>query len=121
MSKINERIIQAVTQVVPVCVPGIYDPDAGETAATVYCTFNYTETPDQFGDNGPGAMRYQCQVHFYAPWAVAAGESNSTLATRKALRRALFAAGFTYPTVTDASDGEYQHFTFEFEDADGEV
>ena len=110
-----------MTPVVAVCVPGIYRPNAGETAATVYCTFNYSEIPDSFGDNGPGAMRYLCQVHFYAPWNVSDGESNNTLATRKALRRSIFAAGFTYPSVEDASDSDYQHFVFEFEDCDGEV
>lgn len=131
MSTINERIIAAVAPVVPVCVPGVYAPDAGEAAEAVYCTFNYTEHPAQFGDDGPGVLRYQCQVHFFAPRLMAAGVSGNTLATRKALRRALFAAGFTYPSVTDASDWadtssrsgarDYQHFVFEFEDTDGEV
>lgn len=118
---INERIIQAVTQVVPVCVPGFYAPDAGEQAATVYCTFNYTETPDSFGDDAPGAVRYLCQIHLYAPWTPAAGESNNTLAMRKALRRALTAAGFTAPSVTDASDEDGQHYVFECEDCDGDA
>ena len=117
---INERIIQAVTPVVSVCVPGTYTPNVGEESAT-YCTFNYTEMPDDFGDDAPGAVRYLCQLHLYAPWKTAAGESNNMLAVRKALRQNLFGAGFTYPSVEDASDSDYQHFTFEFEDCDGEV
>lgn len=118
---INERIISAVKPVVLTCVPGFYTPDAGEQAATVYCTFNYTETPDSFGDGAPEAMRYLCQIHLFAPWRTAAGESNNTRPTRQALRQALFAAGFTFPTVTDASDADYQHYVFECEDFDGEV
>ena len=120
MSTINQRIIAAVKSVVLTCVPGTYNPNVGEETAA-YCTFNYTELPDDFGDDAPGAMRYLCQVHFYAPWKTGAGESNNTMATRKALRQALFAAGFTYPSVTDASDADSQHFVFEFEDCDGEV
>lgn len=120
MKTINQRIIQAVTPVVLTCVPGTYHPDVGEEATT-YCTFNYTEMPDDFGDDAPGAMRYLVQVHLYAPWKTAAGVSNDTMATRKSLRQALFAAGFTYPSVEDASDKEYQHFVFECEDFDGEV
>lgn len=120
MSTINDRIISAVTPVVAVCVPNVYMPDA-EEAASVYCTFNYTESPESFGDEAPGAIRYLCQIHYYAPWKTAAGESNNTMATRKALRRALVAAGFTYPIVTDASDEESQHFVFECQDFDGEV
>lgn len=119
MSTINERIIEAVTPVVAVCVPDPLVADAGEAPAE-YCTFTYSEIPDDFGDNAPGAMRYLVQVHYYAPWKTSDGESNNTMATRKALRRAL-AAGFTYPSVEDASDGDSQHFTFEFEDFDGEV
>lgn len=117
---INERIIQAVAPVVSVCVPGTYTPNVGEESAT-YCTFNYTEVPDSFGDGEPGAVRYLCQLHLYAPWKTEVGESNNTLSTRKALRQALFSAGFTYPRLVDASDSDYQHFTFEFEGCDGEV
>ena len=54
---INETIIQAVTPIVPVCVPDVYRPDAGETPAEVYCVFNYTESPDVFGDDEPQAIR----------------------------------------------------------------
>lgn len=117
---INERIIAAVTPIVPTCVPGVYVPGVGQENA-VYCTFNYSENPDSFGDDAPEAMRYLCQLHFYAPQRSADGMSNNTLATRKALRRAIFAAGFTYPSAEDASDEEYQHYVLEFQDVDGEV
>lgn len=117
---INERIIQAVTPVVPVCVPDRYDPNQGEASAT-YCTFNYTEIPDSFGDDAPEDIRYLIQLHFHAPLDAASGASNNTMAVRKALRQAVFAAGFTYPTVQNASDDSGQHYVLEFEGLDGEV
>ena len=115
MGTINQRIIEAVLPVVSVCVPDVYDPDPTETPADKYCIFNYTEMPDDFGDDAPGAMRYLCQLHYYAPLGV------NTISTRKELRRALHGAGFTYPSVDNATDGDAQHFIFEFEDCDGEV
>ena len=47
---INERIIQAVTPVVSVCVPDLYDPNQ-ENAADEFCVFSYTATPNFFADN----------------------------------------------------------------------
>ena len=64
---INETIIQAVTPIVPVCVPDVYRPDAGETPAEIYCVFNYTESPDVFGDDEPQAIRDLIQLHLYLP------------------------------------------------------
>ena len=115
MATINQRIIAAVTPVVAVCVPDVYAPDATEVPAREYCTFNYTESPDNFGDGEPGAMRYLCQLHYDAPMGA------NTIGTRKSLRQALHGAGFTYPSADNATDGDYQHFVFEFEDFDGEV
>ena len=54
---INETIIQAVTPIVPVCVPDVYRPDAGETPAEVYCVLYFREAPEVFGDVEPQAIR----------------------------------------------------------------
>lgn len=118
METINERIINAVASVVPVCVPDEFKSTVGGEVSE-YCTFNYTEVPESFGDGEPGAIRYLCYIHYYVP--LRSGMNENTLAKRKALRRALFSAGFTYPEVTNASDGEDQHFVFECEAFDGEV
>ena len=117
---VNQRIITAVTPVVSVCVPEPYDPDSG-SAEREYCTFDYTEMPDSFGDDGPEVIRYLIRLNYFAPRIAAAGESSNTMTKRKALRQAIFDAGFTYPSVENASDEEGQHFVFEFEDLDGEV
>lgn len=117
---INARIIEAVTPVVSVCVPEPYDPNSGE-AASEYCTFEYTEMPDSFGDDGPEVIRYLIRMNYFAPLSTVNGASNNTMARRKALRQAIHDAGFTYPSVENATDDEYQHFVYEFEDVDGEV
>ena len=117
---INEQIIQAVTPVVLTCVPEPYQPNEGDAVST-YCTFTYTEMPDNFGDDQPEVIRYLIRLSYYAPLIGADGESNNTLSTRKALRRAIFAAGFTYPSVENLTDDVSQRFDFEFEGWDGEV
>lgn len=116
---VNSRIIEAVRPVLSVCVPEPYTP-TGEDAEREYCTFQYSEVPDSFGDDGPEVVRCLIQLHYYAPLQLTSG-SNNTLAKRKALRMSLFRAGFTYPSVVDASDLDGQHFVFEFEDLDGRV
>ena len=107
---INKRIIDAVVPIVPDCVPDHYE---GETEE--HCTFQYSEIPESFGDDSPEAIRYMIQLHYYAPSGL------NTLTIRKALRRSIHGAGFTYPSVENASDELCQHYVLEFEDMDGEV
>ena len=107
-----ERLRDAVLPVVAVCVPDLYDGDAVE-----YCTFTVDESPEDFGDNAPNQMRHLVQLHYYLP---PAGEKDPRT-TKRALCRAIFGAGFTYPEVTNASDETGQHFVFEFEDVDGDL
>lgn len=105
---INERIIRAVTTVVPVCTPNIY---RGEQET--YCTFNYTEIPVGHGDNSPHAVRYLIQVHFHCP------ATQNSVATRKALRKALLDADFTAPVISDLTDDLDQHYVLECEGVEG--
>lgn len=112
---INETIIRAVTPIVPVCVPDVYKPDAGETPETVYCVFNYTETPEVFGDDEPEVIRYLVQLHLYLPL----GQTSVQL--KRQLRRAMLDAGLTVGDFTNSSDLEGQHYVLECEWADGEV
>ena len=107
---INETIIQAVTPIVPVCVPDAYRPDAGETPAEVYCTFNYSEMPEGIGDNAAHLTRALVQVHYYAPLR------KSTIKTRHALRDAIAAVdNFTLPSIENATDETGQHYVLEFD------
>ena len=58
----NNKIRAAVLPVVSVCVPDLY---TGEK--TTYCTFQYTEMPQAFGDDMPQITVYLVQLHLFAP------------------------------------------------------
>ena len=93
--------------IVPVCEPDFYD---GEES--IYCTFNMNEIPTAFGDNRPRHSRCLIQLHLFAPgWP----KPPSTRQIRWELCRAILAAGFTYPEVTNASEKDEQHYVLEFE------
>lgn len=107
---INEQIKAAVEAIVAVCVPDTYDGAADE-----YCTFNYSEDPDVFGDDLPELIRYLVQLHYYCP------AGHNPIETKRKLRRAILAADFTAPEITNAGDDETQHYVFEFEGFGGDV
>lgn len=104
---INQRIIAAMDFGVP-CVPGIYKGTADE-----YITFNYNSMPDDFGDDAPGHEVNLVQVHYVCP------VRQDSVARRKSIKQKLFAAGFTWPDMTDAKDADSQHYVFECEIAEG--
>lgn len=106
---IGERIEAAVKPLVAVCVPRLYGGDAEE-----YCVYNYTETPDSFGDDAPEVLRCSVQVHWVFPWQPGISEAAETRTKKKALRRAL-AGVMTFPTVTNAGDSAWEHYVFEGE------
>lgn len=112
---INEAIITAVTPIVPVCVPDVYRPDAGEPEAETYCVFNYTEGAALFGDDEPTAIVYRGQLHLYLPFAA------SPIALKRQLRRAMLDLGCAVGDFLNLTDLEGQHYTLEFEYTDGEV
>lgn len=105
---INSTIRAAVTPIVAVCVPDVYTG-----TATEYCTFNYTEYPEEFSDDAPHALKYSVQLHYFCPTGV------NPDAKKTALKKALFGADFTYPDVINAVDEDGQHWIFECEYLDG--
>lgn len=107
---IEERLIAAVTPVVPVCVHGVYTG-----TEEVYCTFNLSQTPDSFGDDEPEVLRCSGMLHLYMP---ATGDPRTL---RRQLRRALLEADLGAAIVEDASDADNVHLVFEFEALDLEV
>ena len=74
---------------------------------------------DAYGDDEPGWERWLAQVHLFAPPA------DNCIRRAAQTKRALFAAGFTWPSMVDASDEDGQHYVFECETAawvpDGEA
>lgn len=99
---INNIIKAAVEPIVPVCVPDLYK---GEEP--VYCTFHYTEYPDGFSDDAPHRTKYDVQVHLFLPLG------QNPIALRDRIKRALFAADFTWPSILNMTDHDYQHHVFE--------
>lgn len=87
--------------------------------AEMYITFRIDENPDDFGNDEPGHDIVSVQLHLFAPF------TRNTTKLRKQIRKALHAAGFTYPRTIDASetvrssDGTEQHIVFECEDVEG--
>lgn len=74
-----------------------------------YYTFNSSAYGDDFGDDEPGHERYLVQVHFFCPLTY---KVTPRIAQTK---QVLFAAGFTWPSVVDASDVDARHIVFECE------
>lgn len=105
---INSKIKAAIEPIVPDCEPNVYNG-----ASVEYCTFNYTEMPTCFGNDEPGMIRYLVQVHWLLP------AKANPLSKKKSIKSALLTAGFTYPSVTPASDSSGQHYVFECEFLEG--
>lgn len=107
---ISERIRSAVTPVVQECEPNEYTGSSLE-----YAVFTFTELPVLHADGKPGAIRYLIQIGYYLPHGV------NPHAKLKSLQNSIFEAGFTYPSVTNASDDEGQHYALSFEGTDGDI
>ena len=93
--------------------PGASFPNVYTGPLPEYVVWNYDEIPAVYADSAPRASRYLCQVHLYCP------HKKSPLEAIQALRWALFDAQFTWPSLTDASDSEGQHWVLECQFADG--
>ena len=110
---IDIRLRAAVDGAMPVGFP-IY-PNLYTGKELEYIVTNYTTLPVLHAGDRPGAARYLIQVHYYLPHKKNPNE------TIDALCKALHAAGFTAPTITNASDGSGQHYVLECEGIDGGV
>lgn len=101
---INQEIIAALAGLGPDIVPDVYTGDENE-----YIVFNYSSLPDDFGDDMPGEERYLIQIHLFSP------PKKNRLALRRQIKQRLFAADFGWPSETNASDEDSQHFIYECE------
>ena len=105
----SERLQTACESV----LPGAVFPQVYTGGLLKYIVWNYNQIPQVYADSVPRAARYLVQVHYYLPF-----KENPQTAIL-ALSRALFEKDFTWPTVTDATDNEGQHWVLECEYADG--
>lgn len=107
---IDENLMATLSQLVPELAPNQYAGSALE-----YIVWNYSMIPSVFADSKPEASRYLVQVHWFLPLSV------NPAGKRVQLCRALNAAGFTYPSIVNASDKDGQHYVLECEYVDGGV
>jgi hypothetical protein len=84
----------------------------GENAER-YFQFGWTTVNEDFADNAPGHQRFLITVEFYCP------RSYDCIERNKQVQQALFAAGFTWPSITTDADKTGQHIIFECEIAEG--
>lgn len=100
-----ESIIK--TALSPLSIPVKPDGYIGE--ATEYTTYNYDTSGGGYGDDKPMHEVYSVQVHYFCPL------SFNSVAKRTQLKQLLFAADFSWPDMTDATDEDGQHWVFECE------
>lgn len=101
---LNQRLIKALS---PLGLPAAPDVDVKHRNRTF--TFNYDLLPDQFADGRPLYWRALVQVHLFLPL------EEDSVALRGMIPGILAGAGFTWPEVVDATDGQSQHYVFETE------
>ena len=78
-----------------------------------YLVWTYTEIPAVFADGAPHAARYLVNVRYYMP------HKQDPSGMKQVIRRALFTAGCTWPSILPISDSEGQAYVFECEYTDG--
>ena len=106
---VDDALMDALSPLFPGCVfPHVYTGDALE-----YVVTNYTAFPRVDGEDTPGAQLALVYVHYYLPHKV------NPNAKKLAISAALAAAGFTWPSIEDASDQDGQHWTFECQYVNG--
>ncbi len=105
---IESRAKEAVASFAPFWTEESWD-GSEDTKSGTYLTFNATSMPHVFADGEVPYERYICQLHLYCPRAT------NTVKMRKQIKKALYAAGFTWPHVEPAHDGDGGHYVFEFQ------
>jgi len=103
----NAIIMAALESFGDPVVFGEYAP--GNADAERYYTFGYSTIPADHSDDSPGHERYLVQICLNCP------RSFNSLQRVAETKKALFSAGFTWPSVVNASDEEGQRIVFECE------
>lgn len=107
MKSCDKAIGDAFGTILPL-FPNVY---TGEELS--YLVYNYYVLPEVFADSVAHAARYSIQLHLYLPQKV------NPNPTKLSIINACIANNFTFPSMTNASDGDGQHYVFEFEYVNG--
>lgn len=92
---------------------GTKESETDTTDTGRYYTFTIITLGAGFADNEPQAERSLVTVNFFCPLTF------KFEPRREATKKALFNAGFTWPSTTDASDDDGRHIVFECEAIEG--
>lgn len=106
---LEEKLVAAVVPIVPICRPHYYRRSSDEKMPEEFCSYSFDRLPTLFSSGRPGKLRKSFLLNYCCPINVNPAEKIIALAN------AIVDAGFTYPTVTDASDEDYGNYAFEFE------
>jgi len=98
---VSERIVTAVSPFVPVVRHGSYEGEQKE-----YIVYLMDSVPIFDADDEPLFIEHVAGVHWIFPKNVSGAVKKLQLA------QALFNAGFTYPEISDRSDGTVSHLVF---------
>lgn len=110
---VQQKIVAALKPFGDPVQSGTYTPE--DAAKEKYYTFNIGDIPTDHADDAPNHEINLVQVHFFCP------KTFNSVSRAEATKQALFAAGFTWPSKTDATDEDGQHLVFECQDAQGVV
>ena len=102
MMNVDAAAYAAISPVFSECAPNVYEGHALE-----YVVWNSYCLPQVYAERQPAAARYPVQVHYYLP------HGKNPTQGKLALQAALFAQGFTWPSIIDASDSDGQHYVLE--------
>lgn len=111
---INSSILSVAQEYAPCYTWDAYEGSLDERLSR-YFVFNYETLPCSFGDDDAPYERYLIQLHYFCP------RGENTVKLRKKIKRSLVEAGFTFPSETNVSDSDGQHYVFEFETFDSTV
>lgn len=101
---INSDIIRALSSLKLPVVPAPYLGEARE-----YVTFQAFSDPELYGDDEPAAETFRLYIELNYP------VEKDTTGIVKQIKGLLHKAGFGWPSVVPAHDGNRQHFVFECE------
>lgn len=100
----EQRIINALRDLGLPVFPNIY---TGEELS--YFTFSFDSIPESFAEGTAVGVREMLSVHLFLP------NGQSPVRIKRRTVMGLIANGATYPSITNASDEECQHYIFECE------
>ncbi|GHU92949.1 hypothetical protein FACS1894208_01250 [Clostridia bacterium] len=104
--EMNERIVSALSTIAPTA------PDSWIGNADEYITFSFNVAPEEWADDRALNDVYSVSVHFFAP------HGKESCGQRGAIKSAIFNEFEVQCSIVNASDGDGQHYVFEFEVTD---